>query len=226
MTELRPPRILIVDEEEPITHLLSVAVELEGWHARSAADGASAIREVARFEPDIILIDVGLPDVPGTEVVAFLRERGMTTPVVFLTGRSSHEDRLAAFASGGDDFVTKPFGLEEVIDRLHPIIRRLGLAPTSRTVADLVLDDEAGVAWRGDQFLPLTPLEYEMLHALAERPGARMSVGELIRATAVRGIRVPRDFADRILGRVKDLVNGAGRALVHGDDGGWMLAAG
>lgn len=224
MTETRAPRILIVDEEEPLTHVLSIAVELEGWEARVAHTAAAAITEVARFEPDILLIDIGLPDVPGTEVVAFLRERGVTTPAVFLTSRTSHEDRVAAYAAGGDDVVTKPFGLEEIIDHLKPLVRRLGLAPTSRTVADLVLDDESAHAWRGDQFLPLTPMEYEMLHALAERPGSRLTLGELIRATAVRGIRVPREFAERILQRLADLVNGTGRALVHADDDGWMLA--
>lgn len=225
MTTLeRTPRILVVDEEPNLTHLLSLAIELEGWSPRVAHDGSAAIVEVARFEPDIILIDIGLPDVPGTEVITFLRSRGITTPAVFLTGRDSHEDRAAAYSAGGDGYVTKPFGLEEIIDYLAPIVSRLGLAPTSQRVGDLVLDSANGHAWRGEQFIPLTPLEFEMLHALAQRPGARMTIGQLIRATAARGVRVPRDFADRILDRVRTLINGDGAALVHVDESGWMLA--
>lgn len=222
----RPVRILIVDEEEPLTNVLSLALELEGWEWRVAADGASALAEIASFEPDIVLLDMDLPDVRGTDVVTFLRERGVVTPVVFLTGRATHEDRLAGYAAGADDYVTKPFGLEEVVEHLHPIVRRIGLAPTSHRVADLVLDDTTAQAWRGDERIPLTPLEYEMLRALAERPGARMSIGELLRAATVRGVRVPREFAQRMLERVRSLVNGERTALVYGDDAnGWMLAA-
>lgn len=220
----RQPRILIVDEEEALTDVLSRAIQLEGWETEIARTGATAVLATARFEPDVILIDIGLPDVPGTQVVAFLRERGMTTPVVFLTGRSASEDRAAGYAAGGDDYITKPFGLEEIVDHLKPLVRKLGLAPSSRTVADLVLDDESRFAWRGGRFIPLNPLEYEMLLPLVEEPNSRKTVGQLISAAAVRGVRVPRDFADRILQRVTDLVNGDDRALVHGDDTGWMLA--
>jgi DNA-binding response OmpR family regulator len=222
---LRPARILIVDEEEPLTHVLSIAIELEGWHARVAPNGASAIVAIADFDPDLVLLDVDLPDMPGTRVAEHMRAFGVTTPVVFLTGRATHEERLAGFAAGADEYVTKPFGLEEIVDHLQPIVRRLGLAPSSRRVGDLVLDEATSQVWRAGQFIPLTPLEFEMLRELAERPGSRMTVGQLLRATAARGVRVPREFIQRMLERVRTLVNGDLSAVVFGDDvSGWMLA--
>lgn len=224
---IRPARILLVDEEEPLTHVLSMAVELEGWHARVAPSGASAIAAIAEFDPDIVLLDMGLPDMPGTQVAEYMRSFGITTPVIFLTGRATHEDRIAGFAAGADDYVTKPFGLDELVEHLQPIVRRLGLSPSSRRIGDLVLDDATSQVWRDGQFIPLTPLEFEMLRELADRPGTRMTVGQLLRATAARGVRVPREFIQRMLERVRTLINGDRSALVFGDDvSGWMLAAG
>jgi len=129
MTE-RSARILVVDEEEPLTHVLSLALSLEGWEVRVAPDGVSALAAVADFEPDIVLLDMMLPDTTGTDVVAALRAAGVTTPVVFLTGRATTEDRIAAYSAGADDYLTKPFGLEEVIERLRPMVDRLDLAAT------------------------------------------------------------------------------------------------
>jgi DNA-binding response OmpR family regulator len=224
-TPVRSPRVLVVDEEKSLTELLQLALGLEGWQVRVAADGAEAVTAVAEFAPDIVLLDMMLPDVPGTEVVATLRQRGITTPVVFLTGRSEPEDRLAGYAAGADDYLTKPFGLEEVVDHLQPIVRRLGLAPSSRRYADLVLDVATGQVWRGDEHIPLTPMEFEMLRALIEVPEARMTLGQVLRAVAVRGARVPRQLAERMLERMRSLVNGASSPLVHSDaDGSWMVA--
>ena len=225
-TPSRPVRVLIVDEEEPLTHVLSIAIQLEGWIAQVASNGASAIAAVVDFQPDIVLLDMELPDMLGTEVVASVRESGLAIPVVFLTGRAEHEDRLAGFASGADDYVTKPVGLEELVDHLRPIVASLGLAPSSRRVGDLVLDDQAGWAWRGGEFIPLTSLEYEMLRALTEQVGSRMSVGQLLRAAALRGVRVPREMVDRMLKRLSIRVNGERSALISGDSvSGWVLSA-
>ena len=227
MTASPPPvRILIVDEEDELTHVLSLAIRLEGWDPLVAVDGASAIAAVIDFDPDIVLLDMGLPDMPGTEVVSALRGMGRTVPVVFLTGRAEHEDRVAGFAAGADDYVTKPVGLEELIDHLRPIVASLGLAPSSRRVGDLVLDDEAGWVWRGGEYLSLTPFEYEMLRALAEQLGTQMTVGELLRAAAARGVRVPREMVDRMLKRLCTIVNREHRALISGDSvNGWVLSA-
>jgi DNA-binding response OmpR family regulator len=214
-----------VDEEEPLTDLLTLALGLEGWTVRVASDGAAALTAVDEFEPDIVLLDIMLPDTSGTDVVASLRARGVRTPVVFLTGRATQEDRMAGYAAGGDEYLTKPFGLDEVVERLHPILRRLGLAPSSRRYADLVLDDSTGQVWRDTEHIPLTPLEFEMLRALVDDAESRMSLGQVLRALAVRGARVPREFAVRMLERMRSLVNSDRPPLVHSHaDGSWMLA--
>jgi two-component system, OmpR family, response regulator len=222
--ENRAVRILVVDEEEALTTLVRIALELEGWQVRVAASAADALDAVAGFAPDIVLLDMDLPDGSGTDVVAAMRTGGSRAAVVFLTGRADHEHRAAAYAAGGDDYVTKPFGLEEVVDRLQPIVRRLGLAPTSRRLDDLVVDVSAGQVWRGDAAIALTPLEFELLRELVERPGTRLSVGQLVTGAARRGVRVPRDFVTRMLERLRDLVNADRRPLLWGDDAGWMLA--
>lgn len=225
MTTTRAPRILVVDEEEPLTHVLRLALELEGWEVKVVPTGSGAIAGIPEFEPDIVLLDMMLPDQLGTDV-ATLRAGGVTTPVVFLTGRSSHEDRVAGYAAGADDYITKPFGLEEVVEHLRPLVRRLGLAPTSRVYADLVLDDSTAEVWRGDERIPLTPIEFEMLRALLEKHDSPLTLGQVLRQLAVRGTRVPRELAQRMLDRMRTLVNSDGRPLVHVVGGaGWMLAA-
>lgn len=217
----RSPRILVVDEEQPITHILRLALELEGWQIESAATGAAAL--ATGFDPDIVLLDMELPDQSGTRVVSALRAAGSSAVVVFLTGRSDHEDRVAAYAAGADDYLTKPFGVEEIVEHLRPVVRRLGLAASSRRVDDLVFDTDAGVAWRGGEFLPLTPLEFELLRELVERRGRRVSVGELTRAAARRGVRIPIEFTARMLERIRRAVNASGRVLLVSDDSGWVL---
>ncbi|WP_414171633.1 response regulator [Clavibacter tessellarius] len=134
-----PPRALrvaVVDEEAPITQLLSLALRMEGWDVRVFATGRAAIAAAVEDAPDAMLLDMMLPDVSGVEVVAELRRAGVATPVLFLTGRDSLEDRLAAFGAGADDYVTKPFGLEEVVGTVRDLFRRRGLVPALVTAGE------------------------------------------------------------------------------------------
>ena len=124
----RPVRILIVDEEPGLTDIVRRVLALEGWEATIAPSGAEAIEAVATLQPDVILLDVMLPDMLGTEVAAELRATGVEAPIVFLTGRSEHEDRMAGYAAGGDEYLTKPFGLDELVALLEPIVRRVAAA--------------------------------------------------------------------------------------------------
>jgi len=169
-----------------------------------------------------------LPDGLGTDVVAAMRTAGSRAVVVFVTGRAEHEQRAAAYAAGADGYLTKPFALEEVVEHLQVIVRRLGLAASSRVAGDLILDLEAGMAWRAGELLQLTSLEFEVLRELVEHRGTRRTTPELVRAVAARGIRIPRDFVARMLTRIRAAVNGAsangtGRPLLVGDDAGWQL---
>lgn len=217
----RPVRILLVDEEETFTHVVRLALELEGWEVTTVHSAAAALAD--RTRPDIVLLDMMLPDGLGTDVVAGIRASGSQSVVVFVTGRAEHEQRAAAYAAGADGYLTKPFSLEEVVDHLKLIVRRLGLAATSRVAGDLILDVDAGMAWRAGELLPLTSLEFELLRELVERRGARPTTTELVRAVAARGIRIPREFVGRMLARIRAAVNGAGRPLLVGDDAGWQL---
>lgn len=217
----RPVRILLVDEEEVLTHVLRLALELEGWEVTAVHSAADALAD--RSRPDIVLLDMMLPDGLGTEVAAAMRAAGSQAHLVFVTGRTEHEQRVAAYAAGADGYLTKPFSLEEVVDHLTIVVRRLGLAPSSRVAGDLILDTEAGMAWRAGELLPLTSLEFEVLRELVERRGANPSTSELVRAVARRGIRIPASFVTRMLARIRAAVNAVGRPLLVGDDAGWQL---
>lgn len=124
MDPARRPRILIVDEEEPITHVLRLALELEGWDVAVAHSGAEGVDRATGA--DAVLLDMMLPDRRGTEVVAALRAAGSDAHVLFLTGRSGLDERMAAYRAGADDYLTKPFGVEEVVARLAAELRRRG----------------------------------------------------------------------------------------------------
>lgn len=217
----RPVRILLVDEEETFTHVVRLALELEGWEVTVVHSAADAIRD--RSHPDLVLLDMMLPDGLGTEVVAAMRAAGSPAVVVFVTGRAEHEQRAAAYAAGADGYLTKPFSLEEVVDHLQVVVRRLGLAESSRVAGDLVVDVEAGMAWRAGELLPLTSLEFELLRELVDHRGTRRTTTELVRAVTARGIRVPREFVTRMFQRIRIAVNGTGRPLLVGDDAGWQL---
>jgi Response regulators consisting of a CheY-like receiver domain and a winged-helix DNA-binding domain len=220
-TAPRPVRILLVDEEETFTHVVRLALELEGWEVTTAHSAAAAIAD--RSRPDIVLLDMMLPDGVGTDVVTALRSAGSRAYVVFVTGRTEHEQRAAAYAAGADGYLTKPFSLEEVVDHLQVVVRRLGLAPSNRVAGDLVLDLDSGMAWRAGELLPLTSLEFELLRELVERRDDRPSTRELVRAVTARGIRIPLGFVARMLTRIRAAVNAVGRPLLVGDDAGWQL---
>ena len=165
---VRPIRLLVVDEEAPLTDVLTIALRFEGWQVATAATGAEAVAAASEQQFDAILLDMMLPDHSGVEVVTRFRELGIQTPVIFLTGRNSLEDRLAAYGAGGDDYVTKPFSIEDVTTRLTAVFRRSALSRSSRVVDDLVLDVQTAQAWRAGEPLILRGVELELLRILVE----------------------------------------------------------
>src|SRR6195952_929546 len=124
-----PLRVLVVDDEQTLAELLTMALRYEGWEVRSANDGLSAVRSVREFRPDVVVLDVMLPDIDGLEVLRRLRADASDVPVLFLTARDAVEDRIAGLTAGGDDYVTKPFSLEEGVARLRGLMRRAGATP-------------------------------------------------------------------------------------------------
>ncbi len=166
----RAARILVVDDEDNITFLLDATLRHFGFDVRVARTGREALAAVGDFAPDLVLLDVMLPDLDGFEVLQRLRSNGVQTPVLFLTARDATEDRVRGLTLGGDDYVVKPFSLEELVARLHALLRRAGIARGQRDtvlqVADLVLDEEGREVRRGGELVQLTATEFELLRYL------------------------------------------------------------
>ncbi|WP_308425663.1 response regulator transcription factor [Pilimelia terevasa] len=179
-----PVRVLVVDDEPTLAELLSMAVRYEGWDAETAADGAAAVRAGRRFRPDAVVLDIMLPDMDGLEVLRRLRGEHPDLPVLFLTARDSVEDRIAGITAGGDDYVTKPFSLEEVVARLRGLIRRAGRAAAPAdlplTVGDLTLDEDSREVRRGGVPVSLTATEFELLRYLMRNPRRVLSKAQIL----------------------------------------------
>jgi two-component system, OmpR family, response regulator len=175
-------RALVVDDERNICFLLEVALRQQGFEVGVAGNGREALDAVGRQAPDIVLLDVMLPDLDGFEVCRRMREAGVRVPILFLSARDTTEDKVRGLTLGGDDYVTKPFSLEEVIARIHTILRRQGrAAPSSRlTFADLELDDDSHTVRRSGVPLDLSPTEYKLLRFLLANAGRVMSRGQIL----------------------------------------------
>src|SRR5262252_251677 len=179
-----PVRILVVDDEATLTDLLTMALRYEGCDVRSAATGNSAIRTAKEFQPDAVVLDVMLPALDGLEVLRRLRGHTPDVPVLFLTARDAVEDRIAGLTAGGDDYVTKPFSLEEVLARLRGLLRRANLARASSegalSVADLTMDEDAREVRRGGELIDLTATEFELLRFMMRNPRRVLSKAQIL----------------------------------------------
>ncbi len=180
-----PVRAVVVDDEDSLTDLLGMALRYEGWDVRLASDGQRALKVIREFKPDVVVLDVMLPDIDGLTVLSRLRANGDQTPILFLTAKDAVDDRVAGLTVGGDDYVTKPFSLEELVARLRALIRRssltLSAAPESRLqVGDLVLDEESYEVSRGDTMIELTATEFELLRFLMRNPRRVLSRAQIL----------------------------------------------
>src|ERR1700733_7698387 len=178
-------RVLVVDDEPSLAELLSSVLRYEGWSVRTAGDGAEAVRTGREFRPDAVVLDIMLPDFDGIEVMRKLRAELPDICVLFLTARDAVEDRVAGLTAGGDDYVTKPFSLEEVLARLRGLLRRANLARTSGgagalTAADLTMDEDAREVRRGGELIDLTATEFELLRFLMRNPRRVLSKAQIL----------------------------------------------
>ncbi len=166
------PMVLVVDDEENISYLVASALKLEGHEVLTAATGSEAVETVAHHSPDLVVLDVMLPDIDGYEVLRRLRNGGFTGPVLFLTARDTTEDRVRGLTAGGDDYIVKPFALAELVARVQVALRRRGGPVTTRLqVGDLTIDDDAHRVWRGEDEKFLSATEYKLLWCLAANAG-------------------------------------------------------
>ncbi|ALO09782.1 Putative two-component system response regulator [Streptomyces venezuelae] len=177
-------RVLVVDDEASLAELLSMALRYEGWQVRSAGDGAAALRSVREFRPDAVILDVMLPDADGLSLLGSIRRELPDVPVLFLTAKDAVEDRIAGLTAGGDDYVTKPFSLEEVVARLRGLIRRSGAAQARSesllVVGDLTLDEDSHEVTRGEDSIHLTATEFELLRYLMRNPRRVLSKAQIL----------------------------------------------
>ena len=176
-------RVLVVDDEANITDLVATALRYEGFDVSTAGDGRTALSLVESFRPHVIVLDVMLPDLDGFEVQRRLVERGQRAPVLFLTARDATEDKVHGLTIGGDDYVTKPFSLEELIARIRTVLRRAGeITGGSERLrfADLVMDEDTHEVWRGQREVELTPTEFGLLRLLLSNPRRVLSKSQIL----------------------------------------------
>src|SRR3954469_803376 len=179
-------RLLVVDDEPNIVELLSVSLRYAGFEVATATSGGAAVTEARRFRPDLSVLDVMMPDMDGFTVVRRLRGEGLRVPIVFLTARDGTEDKITGLTLGGDDYVTKPFSLEEVLARIRAVLRRTsggaepGSANGKLTFADIELDDDSHEVWKAGELVSLSPTEFKLLRYLMQNPGRVLSKAQIL----------------------------------------------
>jgi two-component system, OmpR family, response regulator len=177
-------RVLVVDDEPNIAELLRMALRYEGWEVQVALTGSQAVSTARKHGPDAIVLDMMLPDLDGMEVLRRLRTEQPDVPVLFLTARDAVEDRVAGLTAGGDDYVTKPFSLEEVVARLRALMRRAGAQQTAEhsilAVGDLLLDEDSHEVSRAGTSISLTATEFELLRYLMRNPRRVLSKAQIL----------------------------------------------
>ena len=179
----REERILLVEDEEPIRDLVSTALRFTGFTVETAASGPEGLAQARNSAWHLLVLDVNLPGLDGFALTRKLREAGDDVPVIFLTARDDPADLREGFTGGGDDYLTKPFSLEELVLRIEAMLRR-GRGRTAErsrvTVGDVALDDDAHRVWRGDREIELSPTEYRLLRYLMRNAGRVLSRAQII----------------------------------------------
>jgi two-component system, OmpR family, response regulator len=180
----KPINVLVVDDEPVLAELVSMALRYEGWDISTAGDGMSAISSARENPPDVVVLDIMLPDMSGLDVLHELRQQIPGLPLLLLTAKDSVEDRIAGLTAGGDDYVTKPFSLEEVVLRLRALLRRTGVADETGgaqlVVGDLVLDEDSHEVTRAGEPITLTATEFELLRFMMRNAKRVLSKAQIL----------------------------------------------
>ncbi len=178
-------RLLVVEDDPNIVELLAASLRFAGFEVATATDGHSALRTAREFGPDLMVLDVMMPGIDGFEVVRRLSAEGNRCPVVFLTARDGVEDKITGLTIGGDDYVTKPFSLDEVLARIRAVLRRAAAGPVAATparlsFADIELDDDTHEVFKDGAPVALSPTEFNLLRYFLENPGRVLSKGQIL----------------------------------------------
>ncbi|GAB2923594.1 response regulator transcription factor [Nonomuraea fastidiosa] len=214
------PVVLVVDDEPNIRELLLDALEVNGFRVRTAASGTQALRSVGRQRPDLVLLDVMLPDLDGFAVAQRLRPDGGGPPVLFLTARDTVEDRIAGLTAGGDDYVAKPFSLEEVVLRIRAILRRTGSREESfddglLRYADLELDEETHAVRRSGRHIHLSPTEFALLRYLMINAERVVSKSQILDRVWDHGFGADSRIVESYISYLRRKIDAAGTPLIH-----------
>ena len=179
-----PINVLVVDDEAVLAEMVSMALRYEGWNIATAGDGAAALESARSQRPDVVVLDVMLPDMSGLDVLRKLREQNPQLPVLLLTAKDAVEDRIAGLTAGGDDYVTKPFSLEEVVLRLRALLRRTGVTTEDSgaqlVVGDLVLNEDSHEVTRAGESISLTSTEFELLRFMMRNSKRVLSKAQIL----------------------------------------------
>jgi two-component system OmpR family response regulator len=178
-------RLLVVEDDPNIVELLSASLRYAGFDVASAQDGHQALRTAREFRPDLMVLDVMIPGIDGFEVVRRMGSEGIRCPVVFLTARDATEDKITGLTIGGDDYVTKPFSLDEVVARIRAVLRRSTTGPAAAqaarlSFADIELDDETHETWKAGELVKLSPTEFKLLRYFMENTGRVLSKAQIL----------------------------------------------
>jgi two-component system response regulator MprA len=202
----------ICEDDDELRSVLRGALEREGFAVRATPSGAEAMRMFAADPPDVLILDVGLPDADGRDVCQALRARGVRTPVLFLTARGSLTDRITGFNAGGDDYLAKPFALAELLVRVHALVRRGAGADAKSSSDGMLLDPAEHAIVRNGTAVPLTPTEFRLLAALAAKPGSVVRRHALVAAGWPHGAVVHDNTLDAYVARMRRKLLEAGAA--------------
>jgi len=176
-------RLLVVDDEPNIVELLSASLRFAGFEVATAANGLAALELARSFRPDLLVLDIMMPGLDGFGVVRRLRSEGSRTPVVFLTAKDATEDKVQGLTLGGDDYVTKPFSLEEVVARIRTVLRRVAASPQEQahlSFADIELDEDTHEVWKAGELVPLSPTEFKLLRYFMQNTGRVLSKAQIL----------------------------------------------
>lgn len=214
-----PIRALVVDDEINLSELLRMALQNEGWDVRTAANGQEALNTIREFAPDLLVLDIMMPAVDGMEVLRRVRATGNDVPVLFLTAKDAVEDRIAGIAAGGDDYLTKPFNLEEVIVRLRGMARRHVAATADSDprlhVGDLTLNEETYEVERAGSAVKLTAKEFELLRYLMQNPRRVLSKAQILEHVWSYDFGGSSSVVEIYISYLRKKIDSLGEPLIH-----------
>jgi two-component system OmpR family response regulator len=212
------PKLLVVEDDPNIVELLSASLRFAGFEVSAVTNGAAAVSAARASRPDLVVLDVMLPDLDGFEVIRRMREGGVRTPVVFLTARDATDDKIRGLTLGGDDYVTKPFSLEELTARIRAVLRRSALDRNTSAVltfADLELDEESHEVRRGGKLVSLSPTEFKLLRYLLLNAGRVLSKAQILDHVWQYDFRGDDSIVESYISYLRRKVDSAEPRLIH-----------